>query len=68
MLVHASRRSHGSWHQAPIQQEDGCERLKHLQPPLPCGQACQTSGCDANSLDFEVFLRCQGGSAAQMAA
>lgn len=39
-----------------------------LQASLSCGQAIQTSSYDAKSLDFGVFLGCQGGSAVQMAA
>lgn len=39
-----------------------------LQASLSCGQTIETSSYDAKSLDFGVFLRCQGGSAVQMAA
>lgn len=39
-----------------------------LQASLSCGQTCQTLRYNAKSLDFGVFLRCQGGSAVQMAA
>lgn len=39
-----------------------------LQASFSCGQTCQTLRYNAKSLDFGVFLRCQGGSAVQMAA
>lgn len=67
MLVHASRRQHKSWHWAPIQQKDGCECLKHCRLPSLVGKLARHRDI-MQSLDFGVFLRCQGGSTVQMAA